>query len=125
MLEEINEEQMTNSVALMDIWFKKLFKLCPAETIGDYRISKLASFPLLTAVAMYVLGETEDLTFEEKKRIVADRMQRLETVDWRRENVEWRQFKGSERGRDRYYYLHDDKQNMDALVNWLRIKGGE
>ena len=80
---------------------------------------------MLTAVATYVLEGVEDVSFIEKKQEIARRMDRLQAVDWARENPVWRQFNGSERGKDNYFYLYDDKKNMAALVAWLRSRGGE
>lgn len=124
-LEAISPQQMEESVALMDAWFNELFALQPAETIGDYEVSMLASFPLQTAVATYSIEGLEALSFEEKKEEMIQRMRRLHAVDWTRAHPQWREFSGSERGRDQYYYLHDDKKTMAALVGWLRRKGGE
>ena len=124
-LDTIHPNQMDESIELITMWFDKLFKLHPAVTIGNYNLTMLASFPLLTAVATYVLEGVEDVSFIEKKQEIARRMDRLQVVDWARENPVWREFNGSERGKDKYFYLQDDKKNMVALVAWLRSKGGE
>lgn len=121
----ISPQQMEESIVLMNVWFDELFQLHPAETIGNYEVSMLASFPLLTAVTLYALEEMEALSFGEKKEEIVKRMRRLKTVDWARDQDVWRQFRGSERGKDKYYYLSDDKKNMESLVAWLRLKGGE
>ena len=121
----IHSNQMDESVELINEWFDKLFELHPAATIGNYKLSMLASFPLLTAVATYVLEGMEDVSFGEKKQEMVQRMNRLKAVDWSRENPVWRQFNGSERGKDKYFYFDNDKQNMAAMVEWLRRKGGE
>lgn len=121
----ISEQQMEESVALMDVWFDELFRFHPVESIGNYEVSMLASFPLLTAVATYALEDMEALSFQEKKSEIIQRMRRLQEVDWTRDNDIWRQFHGAERGKDKYYYLYDNKKNMEKLVDWLRRKGGE
>lgn len=121
----IRANQMDESVELINAWFDKLFELHPAATIGNYKLSMLASFTLLTAVATYVLEGMEDVSFSEKKQEMVQRMNRLKAVDWSRENPVWREFNGSERGKDKYFYLVNDKKNMAALVEWLRRKGGE
>lgn len=124
-LDTIHSNQMEGSVELINTWFDELFKLHPISTIGNYDVSMLASFPLLTAIATYVLEGLEDVTFVEKKQVIVRRMERLQVVDWTRKNLIWRQFNGSERGKDKYFYLHDDKKNIAALVSWLCSKGGE
>lgn len=121
----ISQQEMEESVELIDMWFDALFRLHPAETIGNYHVSMLASFPLLTAVATYVLEEVEALSFSGKKEKLIRTMEGLHSVNWARDNDVWRQFSGSERGKDKYYYLYDDKKNMERLVAWLRLKGGE
>lgn len=121
----IHPNQMDESVELINEWFDKLFELYPAATIGNYKLSMFASFPLLTAVATFALEGLEDVSFGEKKQEMVQRMHRLKAVDWSRENPVWREFNGSERGKDKYFYLQDDKKNMAALVEWLRSKGGE
>lgn len=110
---------------LITLWFKELFKLHPVETIGDYEVSMLASFPLLYSLANYAIRDMEELGFEEKKAELLRRMDNLQTVDWHPANKIWRTFKGSERGRQRMFFIQQDKANMRALISWLQLQGGE
>lgn len=113
------------NIDLINTWFEELFKLYPVSTIGDYNKSMLASFPLLLAVVNYAIEDTEELSFFEKKKRIIERMRGLKKVDWTRESTVWREFSGSERGRDRYFYLDNNKRNIRALIAWLQLKGGE
>lgn len=113
------------NIALINLWFEELFKLHPVKTIGNYEVSKLASFPLLYAVAVYASTGLEEESFEGKKEAIVSRMQQLRKVDWARSSPVWRNFNGSERGREKYYYLANDKKNIDALLSWLQRQGGE
>lgn len=112
-------------IEMINVWFDELFKLYPVKTIGNYEVSMLASFPLLYAVAVYAVVDTEEMKFEEKKEVIISRMRKLDKVDWARTNTVWRAFKGSERGREKYYYLDNDKKTIDALTSWLQRQGGE
>ena len=112
-------------IEIIDVWFDELFKLYPVKRIGNYEVSMLASFPLLYAVAVYAVVDTGDMNFEEKKEVVIARMRKLEKVDWARTNTVWREFNGSVRGREKYYYLNNDKKTIDALTSWLQRQGGE
>jgi hypothetical protein len=40
-------------------------------------------------------------------------------------NKAWRQFKGTERGSRRHYFIHQDKANGLAIIAWLKLQGGE
>lgn len=113
------------TIELINTWFGELFKLHSVRTIGNYEVSMLASFPLLYAVANYAIEGMEGKSVVEKKQEIIGRMQRLKTVEWRRDSQVWRQFNGNERGREKYFYLMNNKKNISAIIAWLRIKGGE
>ncbi len=117
----INDEH----IEIINAWFDELFKLHSVKTIGNYEVSMLASFPLLYAIAVYAAEGIRDMKKEERKEVVISRMSKLEKVDWSRTNSVWRKFNGSERGREKYYYLNNDKKTIDALVFWLQRQGGE
>lgn len=119
---DIDETMASN---LIQIWLNELFLLYPAETIGDYEESMFASFPLLFAVAEYSIDGMKEGSVEERQQIVKTRMRKLRDVEWNRDNPVWRQFEGSERGREQYYYLNNTKKNKVALVEWLKRQGGE
>ncbi|WP_194841422.1 DNA sulfur modification protein DndB [Sporosarcina obsidiansis] len=110
---------------LINSWFDELFELYPADKIGDYEESMLASFPLLSALAQYAYEGLEQETFETKREMIQHRMQRLAHIDWSRDQEIWRKFDGTIKGKAKYYYLHHDKKTNDALVSWLRLEGGE
>lgn len=113
------------NIELINTWFEKLFNLYPVQSIGNYEVSKLASFPLLTAIVTYAIEGMEEKSFEEKKQGIVTRMDKLKAVNWDRNSDFWREFEGSERGREKYYYLANDKKSIAELVAWLRRKGGE
>ncbi|WP_269051105.1 DNA sulfur modification protein DndB [Sporosarcina sp. G11-34] len=116
--------QNDENIALINVWFEEVFKLHPVKTIGNYEVSMLASFPLLYAVAVYASEGLEEESVEGKAQTIVSRMQHLKKVNWARSKPEWRKFKGSERGREKYYYLANDKKNIEALISWLRRQGG-
>ncbi|EGQ26808.1 hypothetical protein HMPREF9372_1199 [Sporosarcina newyorkensis 2681] len=113
------------SFELINSWFDELFSLYPPETIGDYEHSMLASFPLLSAITQYAYEGLDQETFRAKQEILQQRMRRLAHIDWSRDQEAWKQFSGSTRGKAKYYYLNSDKKTNDALVQWLRLEGGE
>ncbi|MEK4406224.1 DNA sulfur modification protein DndB [Sporosarcina sp. FSL K6-6792] len=117
--------QSEENIELINTWFEELFKLYPIESIGNYEVSILASFPMLTAIATYAVEGMEENSFNEKKQGIIDRMRKLKAISWQRESPIWREFEGSERGREKYYYLANDKKSIETLVAWLRQKGGE
>lgn len=119
---QLNTEQ---HIELINIWFDELFNLYPAKTIGDYEQSMLASFPLLSALAQYAYEGLEEEGFKTKKVAVEQRMRRLAHVNWSRDQEIWKTFDGSIRGKDRYYYVNDNKKTNAALVKWLCLQGGE
>lgn len=113
------------TIELINFWFEELFKLHPVETIGNYDISIFASFPLLYAVGSYAIEGTEEIEETELKTQIKRRMEKLRSIDWSRDNPVWREFDGSERGKEKYFYLKNDKKNIKAITNWLSRKGGE
>ncbi|MEK5071445.1 DNA sulfur modification protein DndB [Sporosarcina sp. FSL K6-1508] len=117
--------QSEENIELINTWFEELFKLYPVHSIGNYEVSMLASFPLLTAIATYAVEGMEKMSFEEKRQGIIERMRKLRAVTWERKNPIWREFEGSERGREKYYYLANNKKSIGSLVAWLRLKGGE
>ena len=110
---------------LINLWLKELFKLHPVETMGDYEVCMLASFPLLYSVANYAVKDMEELSFDEKKTELLRRMKSLRRVDWHPANKVWKTFKGNERGSRRLFFIQQDKANMTAIVSWLQLQGGE
>ncbi|MBS4219042.1 hypothetical protein KHA96_12015 [Bacillus sp. FJAT-49711] len=108
---------------LVHTWFKELFELYPVASIGDYEESMLASFPLLTAVALYALTNTDKLSYEERKSTIISRMKRLNGVDWSRGNPVWTSFEGTRRGAYKYFYLNKNKRNIERLAEWLQTQG--
>lgn len=116
--------QTEENIDIINTWFEELFVLHPVKTIGNYEVSMLASFPLLTSIATYAIEGIEDLSFAEKKQVVVQRMRNLKQIDWTRDQPIWREFDGSKRGREKYFYLNNNKKNINAIVAWLRLKGG-
>lgn len=116
--------QTEENIDIINTWFEELFVLHPVKTIGNYEVSMLASFPLLTSIAIYAIEGIEDMSFAEKKQVVVQRMRNLKQIDWTRDQPIWREFDGSKRGREKYFYLNNNKKNINAIVAWLRLKGG-
>jgi DNA sulfur modification protein DndB len=106
-------------IELINCWFDELFKLYPAKTIGDYNESILAGFPMLVSVAFYANKGMKGFSFEKRKETIIMRMHQLQNVNWQRTNPLWEQFKGSRKGREKYFYLANDKTNIQQLVKWL------
>ncbi|BAQ10195.1 hypothetical protein OXB_1724 [Bacillus sp. OxB-1] len=113
------------TIDVINFWFEELFKLHPVESIGDYDVSIFASFPLLYAVASYAIEGSAEIEKTELKTHIKRRMEKLRTIDWSRDNPAWRGFDGSERGKEKYFYLKNDKKNIKAITDWLSRKGGE
>ncbi|MBS4223337.1 DNA sulfur modification protein DndB [Lederbergia citrea] len=115
--------QIDEYLELIHIWFNELFDLYPADTIGDYEESMLASFPLLLATVMYALTGVEELPYQERKSLIVSRMRGLNGVDWSRTNPIWMNFEGSKRGAYKYFYLDSNKKNIDRMTEWLKQEG--
>lgn len=116
--------QSDDTIDSINVWFEELFNMHPVETIGDYKVSMLASYPVLYALAIYASEDSEE-GLGDRKDTIRSRMRRLEKVDWRPANPVWRTFEGAERGREKYYYLTNNKKTIDSLVYWLQLQGGE
>lgn len=118
----LNSEE---NIELINLWFAELFKLHPIDSISNYEKCMLASYPLLYSIANYAVHGMKEMGFEEKKEELLLRMRKLKFIDWSPSNKVWKQFKGSERGSRRLYFLNQDKANMAAIVSWLQLQGGE
>lgn len=108
-------------IQLIHTWFDELFQLYPPERIGDFQVSMLANHPLLISIAYYAnkgLGRTGR---EERKQELVKRMAKLVDVDFNRQNPIWKEFKGTARAG--YYYLANDKADIEKLVSWLEKQG--
>lgn len=120
-----NIAQVDECFDILMSWFDELFKLHDAKTIGDYKLSMLASYPLLSALTQYVYGGIENEGFAVKKETIQRRMRNLSHLDWSQKQEIWKTFDGSVRGKDKYYYLNQDKKTNKALIDWLRLEGGD
>lgn len=108
-------------IKLITIWFNELFQQYPPERIGNFEESMLANFPLLLGIAYYVNKGLEKQPFEERQQELVYRMEQLRKVDWKRDNPVWKNFKGV--ARSGYYFLSNDKRNIEKLVTWLGQQG--
>lgn len=108
-------------IALFTVWFNELFHQYPPERIGDFDESMLANYPLLLSIAYYVNKGLEQHPFEERQQEIIYRMEQLRQVDWKRENPVWKNFKGA--ARSGYYFLSNEKGNIEKLVAWLEQQG--
>lgn len=113
------------NIELINLFFRELFKLHPADTIGDYEECMLAGYPLLYSLANYAIKDMEEMSFEEKKEALLQRMKKLQGVDWHPHNKIWKEFNGSIKGTRRLFFLSQEKANMSAIVAWLQREGGE
>ncbi|MED3552741.1 DNA sulfur modification protein DndB [Cytobacillus praedii] len=108
-------------IQLLNAWFDELFRLYPPEQIGNFQVSMLANHPLLISVAYFANKGLEKTGLQERKRELAKRMNQLIDVDFNRQNPIWKEFKGASRAG--YYYLANDKANIEKLVRWLEEQG--
>lgn len=108
---------------IINSWFDELFILYPAHSIGNYEESMLANFPLLLSLVFYSNKGLENQSPENRKKIMIDRMRNLQSINWNRTNKEWEQFRGSKMGKDNYFYLAKDKENIEDIVKWLERQG--
>lgn len=124
-IEHQMQQNIEENLSLFNLWLEELFQLYPAETIGNYEHSMLASFTLLQALAQYAVEDSKELPIETRREVVKKRMRALGHVDWSREQVVWEQFEGSRRGRKQYFYFSNKKSTIKELMGWLRTKEGE
>lgn len=118
----LNSEEHLEVISL---WFDELFRLVPTPIIGNYEHSILASYTMLTALAEYAYAGLIDQSLAEKKDVMVDRMRALSEVEWNQSNEQWKAFNGSIRGKEQFFFFANDKATHNALVTWLRLKGGE
>lgn len=119
--EKVSSSQLTNNeyMNLIHQWLNDLFELYPAETMGDYTQCMLASYPVFVAVALYANDKMENQPFEKRKQLISTRMVHLKEVDWSPSNPEWKEFKGTYKGRPQIFHVTNDKKNIEDLVRWL------
>lgn len=117
---QLNPEEC---IELLQIWLNELFKLYSPQSIGNYEESMLASFPLLKSVAIYASRQLDHEPMEKKKELVRNRMKALKKINWRRENPVWKEFRGSIKGKEYYYFLDSDIQNIKMITQWLEAQG--
>ena len=110
-------------IDLINVWFDELFSICPAAMIGDYHESMLAGYPLLVSIALYANNGLVHSSFEKRKKALITRMDNIKTVDFSRKNEAWKQFSGTVKGKEKYFYLANNKKNIEQLVNWLQLQG--
>lgn len=108
---------------LINSWFDELFACYPAERIGNFEESMIANTPLLMSIAYYANKGLGKRTFVERKNELAQRMKPLKSVNWGRSDPMWQQFKGTKKGREGYFFLAKDKENIESLVAWLQQQG--
>ncbi|WOV84747.1 DNA sulfur modification protein DndB [Sporosarcina jeotgali] len=117
--------EVAEHLEVIGIWLDELFTLSPEESIGNYEQSMLANFTLLAAVAEYAYAGLYDVTLEQKKLQITDRMRKLQHINWHSRREEWKRFDGATRGKEQLYFFNQDKATHAALVTWLRREGGE
>lgn len=108
--------ETSSYIKLIYIWLDELFKLHPAQTIGNYNISMIASYPVLIAIALYANDKMESQPYEKRKEMIIARMTRLREMDWSPENELWKKFHGVIRGGEGLYFLTNNKSNRLKLV---------
>ncbi|MCH7320660.1 hypothetical protein LZ480_02065 [Solibacillus sp. MA9] len=124
-LDNYGQREFDEVFDLLCIWFDELFALHPAETVGDYHQTMLASFSMIYAIVHYVNFELNDVPIKKRELILRKRMKALHSIDWRRDQDLWLQFEGNFKGKDQYYYINQNKRTTSAIVKWLFSKGGE
>jgi len=110
-------------IQIINCWFLQLFELYPANRIGNYHETILASFTMLESLAIYANKGLEHELFEKRQKTMTARMMNVHKINWKRTNKEWEQFKGARKGKNQYYYLSNDKENIKHIVNWLEQQG--
>ncbi|MGC4379365.1 DNA sulfur modification protein DndB [Fictibacillus sp. Mic-4] len=111
-------------VDIINTWFQCLFQLQPPETIGDYEVTMLASHTVQLALAYYAIKGTKNLSVNEQKKTVVQRMDKLKAVNWDYSNKKWREFKGRRKGKKGYFYLEHERANVIKLVDWFESVRG-
>lgn len=112
------------AIQIINCWFQELFELYPAKRIGNYHETILASFPMLQSLVIYANKGLSSKSFTTRQRVITERMKKLHNINWKRTNKEWEQFKGSRKGREQYFYLSKDKENINEIVKWLDRQRG-
>lgn len=115
---------MEEIIDLINTFFHELFLLVPAKYVGDAEESMLSSYPVLISVVLYATGGLLHSSYETRKRVIIDRMQKLREIDWKRRNEEWLKFQGAIKGRkQKFYQITNTKQNINQLVTWFEEVG--
>ncbi|ALP38133.1 hypothetical protein ASL14_20085 [Paenibacillus sp. IHB B 3084] len=114
-----NKLNYEENIELINLWFEFLFKLHPPDTIGNYHKTMLASFPLLQALAYYAILGTKHMNFESKLKTVQERMSKLDVINFSPDQEQWELFKGIRRGKENYYYLSGNKDDILKIERWL------
>ncbi|MGQ3479458.1 DNA sulfur modification protein DndB [Paenibacillus sp. TY11] len=114
-----NKLSYDENIDLINSWFQFLFKLHPPDTIGNYHKTMLASFPLLQALAYYAILGTKHMNFESKLKTVQERMSKLDVINFSPDQEQWELFKGIRRGKENYYYLSGNKDDILKIERWL------
>lgn len=117
-IQVINQYSGEQNIELIKTWFNCLFEIADPETIGDYTKSMLSSFPLLSAMAYYVVNDTQTLGFEKKRNHILKKMKAIQHLNYKHENKIWKEFEGR-RAKYDYIVLKNSQTNIRKIVNWL------
>ncbi|WP_179033093.1 DNA sulfur modification protein DndB [Paenibacillus kribbensis] len=114
-----NKLNYEENIDLINEWFKSLFKLHPPDTIGNYHKTMLASFSILQAIAYYAIRGTSQMNYESKLKTIQERMSKIYIINFSPNHEQWELFKGVRRGKDNYYYLSGNKDDVLKIERWL------
>lgn len=121
-IDSLSEMSEFDYVELINSWFQQLFTFYPVKKIGNFHHSQLASFPMLVSIVLYANRDLKDVPFQQRKKIMIERMEAIKNIDWSRKNKVWREFLGKYKGKERYFYLNYNKSNLTRIVAWLEAE---
>lgn len=121
----VDQELIEKRLPILNAWLDEVFTLEGPEKIGDYNMSILASFLFVRALTYYAL-KGEDLVAQEKRvDYIRNRMKALKHISWETCQPLWQRFDGKYRGVYQLYFVNNNKKNLEAIIAWLCIEGGD
>ncbi|MBD1383115.1 DNA sulfur modification protein DndB [Metabacillus arenae] len=110
------EEEYTE---LLNNWFYELFKWQTPKEAGNYHITMLASFPVISSIAYFVNDGMVNETFEKRMNQMVNRMQQLSQIDWSTSSHVWESFNGAYRNGIELYFLKNEPATIKQILKWL------
>ncbi|MEG0472909.1 MAG: DNA sulfur modification protein DndB [Solibacillus sp.] len=123
--QHVDQVLIEKRLPLINAWLDELFTLEGPEKIGDYNISILASFLFVRALGYYALQGEAKVPSAKKEMHIRNRMKALNHISWETCQPLWERFEGKYRGTNQLYFINSNKKTLLAIIEWLRIEGGE